>query len=258
MNKEVNDRYRVFDLYACRGFCPHGTPWYFPDRNNFDPRVGIAWANGKTVIRTGAGIYHGPGQIDDENTALDNVADGFSLTSAEAPGLSYPVAPFLALARRGITPRSLQRDRRDLYSAQWGLSIQQELPGSFVAQIGYVGSSGVKLFARQYINNLDPITKVRPLPTFGRMDEKRQDGKSNFNALQVSLHRRVARGLIWGTEYMWSHSINDNNIGGGEGAQPQIATCRACDRGNSAAGYPPHHHQQLDLPASVRPRPAIS
>ena len=33
---------------------------------------------------------------------------------------------------------------------------------------------------------------------------------------------------------MWSHSINDGNIGGGEGAQPQISTCRACDRGNSA------------------------
>ncbi|MBI4877888.1 MAG: TonB-dependent receptor, partial [Acidobacteria bacterium] len=81
--------------------------------------------------------------------------------------------------------------------------------------------------------NLDPVTKVRPLPTFGRMDEKNNDGNSNFNALQVSLHRRVASGLIWGTEYMWSHSINDNSIGGGEGSQPQNNFCRACDRGNS-------------------------
>jgi hypothetical protein len=133
----------------------------------------------------------------------------------------------------GVTPRSLQRDRRDLYSAQWGFSIQRELPAAFFSQIGYVGSSGVKLFARQYINNVDPVTKVRPLPTFGRMDEKRQDGKSNFHDFQLSLHRRLTRGLTWGTEYMWSHSINDGNIGGGEGVQPQIAVCRACDRGNS-------------------------
>jgi hypothetical protein len=235
VNREVRDRYRVFDLWACRGFCPHGTPWYFPDRNNFDPRVGIAWSRGKTVIRTGAGVYHGPGQIDDVNTSLDNMTDRYSLTAREAPNLSYPVTPFLAQAKaEGITPRSLQRDRRDLYTIQWGFSIQRQLPASFITQIGYSGSSGVKLFARQYINNIDPVTKVRPLPTFGRMDEKRQDGKSNFNALQVSLHRRVARGLNWGTEYMWSHAINDGNIGGGEGAQPQIATCRACDRGNSA------------------------
>jgi hypothetical protein len=235
VNREVNDRYRVFDLNACRGFCPHGTPWYFPDKNNFDPRFGLAWSLGKTVVRTGAGIYHGPGQIDDVNTALDNTAERYSLTSVEAPGLAYPVAPFLALAKDvGVTPRSLQRDRRDLYTAQWGLSIQRELPVGFVGQVGYVGNSGTKLFARQYINNIDPVTKTRPLPTFGRMDEKRQDGKSNFNALQLSLHRRVGNGLLWGTEYMWSHSINDGNLGGGEGAQPQIAACRACDRGNSA------------------------
>jgi len=235
VNREVNDRYRVFDMWACRGFCPHGTPWYYPDRNNFDPRVGIAWAIGKTVIRTGAGIYHGPGQIDDVNTALDNMTERYSLTAREAPALSYPVTPFLSQARsEGVTPRSLQRDRRDLYSAQWSFSIQRQLPGQFQTQIGYIGNSGVKLFARQYINNIDPVTKVRPLPNFGRMDEKRQDGKSNFHALQVSLHRRAARGLTWGTEYMWSHSINDGNLGGGEGNQPQIATCRACDRANSS------------------------
>ncbi|MFN0104450.1 MAG: carboxypeptidase regulatory-like domain-containing protein [Bryobacteraceae bacterium] len=238
VNREANDRYRVFDLNACRGFCPHVTPWYFPDRNNFDPRIGLAWSpkalKGRTVIRTGAGIYHGPGQIDDQNAALDNMAQNFSLTSAEAPGLAYPVTPFLALAREvGITPRSLQRDRRDLYSAQWGLSIQQQLPAAFITQIGYVGSAASKVTTRKYINNLDPVTKVRPLPTFGRMDEKNNDGKSNFNALQLSLHRRAARGLTLGTEYMWSHSINDNSIGGGEGSQPQNNFCRACDRGNS-------------------------
>jgi len=239
VNREVNNRYRVFDLNECRGFCPAGTPWYFPDRNNFDPRLGFAWSpaalKGRTVIRGGAGIYHGPGQIDDVNTALDNVAERLSLTAAEAPNLSFPVSSFVSQARsQGVTPRSLQRDRRDLYSAQWGLSIQQKLIAGFLTQIGYNASSGVKLFARQYINNLDPVTRVRPLPAFGRLDEKRQDGKSNFHALQVSLHRRLGSGVTWGTEYMWSHSINDGNLGGGEGAQPQIASCRRCDRGNSA------------------------
>ncbi len=238
VNREVKDRYRVFDLNECQGFCPHGTPWYFPDRNNFDPRLGIAWSpkafKGRTVIRTGIGVYHGPGQIDDKNAAIDNMSDNYSLTPREAPGLSYPVDPFLDKAKEvGITPRSLQRDIRDLYSVQWGLSIQQELPSRFVTQIGYVGSSASKVTTRTYINNIDPATGQRPLPTFGRMDEKRGDGNSNFNALQFSLHRRVTSGLSLGGEYMWSHSINDNSTGGGEGQQPQNNFCRACDRGNS-------------------------
>ena len=237
VNSEVCDRYRVFDM-ACGGFCPHGTPWYFPDRNNFDPRLGIAWApkalKNKTVIRTGIGLYHGPGQIDDKSAALDNVSDNYSLTAADAPGLSYPLAPYLPLAKAaGITPRSLQRDIRDLNSTQWGLSIQQELPATFTVQVGYVGSAGNNLTSRSYINNQDPVTKQRPLPTFGRMDQKDGWGHSTFHAAQVSLYRRVARGLNWGTEYMWSHAINNNSLGGGEGTQPQIATCRACDKGNS-------------------------
>lgn len=238
VNREVNDRYRVFDFYECRGFCPHGTPWYFPDRNNFDPRVGITWApgilKGKTVIRTGAGIYHGPGQIDDQNPAIDNMTDNYTLTTIEAPGLSYPVAPFLPQAQAvGVTPRSLQRDRRDLYSAQWGLSVQQELPAKFALQVGYLGSSATNVTTRTDVNVLDPLTRVRPLPTFNRIDEKRNDGKSNFNALQVSLHRRLARSFLWGTEYMWSHSINDGATGGGEGRQIQNVACRVCDRGDS-------------------------
>jgi hypothetical protein len=237
VNNEVCDRYRVFDM-SCGGFCPDGTPWYFPDRNNFDPRLGIAWApkmfKNRTVIRTGIGLYHGPGQVDDKNAALDNVSDNYSLTAKDAPGLSYPVDPYLDLAKAtGITPRSLQRDIRDLNSTQWGLSIQQELPAKFTVQTGYVGSAGNNLTSRSYINNIDPATGTRPLPTFGRMDQKDGWGHSTFHAGQLSVYRRTARGLNLGAEYMWSHAINNNSLGGGEGTQPQIASCRACDKGNS-------------------------
>lgn len=235
---EVRHRERVFDMWECKGFCPPGTPWFYPDRNNIDPRVGLAWSpsrlGGKTVIRTGFGIYHGPGQNDDVNAALDNMAERYSLTAREVPQLVYPIDPFLPLAKaEGITPRSLQRDRRDLYSMQWGLSIQQQLPARFLLQLGYVGNGGRKLFARTYINVIDPTLGRRPLVQFGRIDEKRNDGTSNFHGLQVSLHRPVGRGLTWQTEYMWSHCINDGNLGGGEGNAPQNVACRHCDRGNS-------------------------
>ncbi len=232
---EVNNRTRVFDLERCQGICPPGSPLYFPNYRNFDPRFGVAWSpTQKTVVRGGFGIYHGAGQNDDLNAALESDNIRISLSSADEPNLSYPIAPFLpAAAVQGRTPRALQRDRRDLYAEEWGLSIQQSLPHNFLLQTGYMGSQGVRLFARTYINVIDPLTGTRPLNGFSQIDIKRNDGNSKFNALQVSLQRRLLRGWLWETQYMWSHSTNDGSIGGGESNAPENVACRRCDRGPS-------------------------
>jgi hypothetical protein len=234
---EVKDRARVFDP-ACGGFCQPGSPWYFPDRNNFGPRLGLAWSpkalKDRTVIRAGYGIFYGPGQVDDVFAALDSAADRISLDRTQAPNLTYPIAPFLSLARTvGATPRALQRDRRDLYSENYSLTIQQTLPWDFTTQIGYVGGQGHHLFARSFVNVINPATGQRPLPTFSRIDQKANIGNSNFNALQFSLHRQMKSGLLIGAQYMWSHSINDNSVGGGEAAAAQNVNDRRAERANS-------------------------
>lgn len=237
---EVKDRSRVFAL-ECNGFCPPGTPFYEPDRNNFAPRVALAWApkrfNDKTVIRAGYGVFFGPGQNDDVFAAIDSSASRIALSRADpgAANLSYPFTPFLPLAATvGATPRALQLDRRDLYSLNYSLSVQQQLPGQFVMQVGYVGGQGHKLFARSFINVVDPRTGQRPLPSFGRIDYKANHGNSNFHGLQVSLNRQFSGGLLVGTQYMWSHSINDGSVGGGEAAEAQNVNDRRAERGNSA------------------------
>jgi Carboxypeptidase regulatory-like domain/TonB dependent receptor-like, beta-barrel len=235
---EVKDRARVFAL-ECGGFCPPGTPWYKPDRNNFAPRLGLAWApralKDRTVIRAGYGVFFGPGQNDDVFAAIDSSADRISLDRATVPNLTYPFTPFLPLAATvGATPRALQRDRRDLYSLNYSLSVQQELPLQFVMQVGYVGGQGHKLFSRSFINVVDPSTGQRPLPAFGKIDYKANDGNSNFHGLLVSLYRQFSQGLSLGAQYMWSHSINDGSVGGGEAAEPQNVHDRAADRGHSA------------------------
>ena len=126
---EVLDRARVFDLHRCQGICPAGAALEFPNYTNFDPRLGIAYGlNDKTVIRTGFGIYHGPGQNDDRNAALESDNVRLTLTSADVPDLAYPFEPFLTTAETiGVTPRALQRDRKDLYTMEYGLSIERNL-----------------------------------------------------------------------------------------------------------------------------------
>jgi carboxypeptidase family protein/TonB-dependent receptor-like protein len=232
---EALGRTRVFDLLGCQGICPHGSPMYFPNNLNFDPRFGIAWSPAeKTAIRGGFGIYHGAGQNDDLNAALESDNTRVDLTSSDVSNLSYPIEPFLpqasAVARN---PRALFRPHRDLYVEQWGLSVQQSLPHDFVLMTGYSGSHGVRLFARTYINTIDPATGLRPLAGFGQIDEKRNDANSSFHALNVTLQRHLTNGWMWGAQYMWSHSINDGAVGGGESNAPENVLCRRCDRGPS-------------------------
>jgi hypothetical protein len=237
VSKDVYSRGRVFDIVRCEGFCAPGTPWFFGDNDNLAPRLSLAWSpkllGGKTVIRTGYGRYFGPGQNDDVTAAIDSLPENFSLTAADAPALTYPPAPFLSQLRsQGQTPRSVQRDRQEPESHMWTLSIQHELPGSMVAQVAYVGNVGRNQLTRSYVNTLDPVTRRRPLSTFGQIDEKRFDGNTSFNGLQSSLTKSFSKGWLFQSQYMWGHAISDN-AGSGEGGQIQNVACRACDRGDA-------------------------
>ncbi|MBL8179217.1 MAG: TonB-dependent receptor, partial [Bryobacterales bacterium] len=237
VSKDVYGRGRVFDIVRCQGFCAPGTPWFFPDNDNIAPRISLAWTpkalGGKTVIRTGYGRYFGPGQNDDVTAAIDSLPENFSLSAADAPGLSYPPAAFLTQLRSsGQTPRSVQRDRKEPESHMWTFSIQHELPGAMVGQIAYVGNVGRNQLTRTYVNTLDPVTRRRPLTTFGQIDEKRFDGNTSFNGLQSSLTRSFSKGLLLQAQYMWGHAISDN-AGSGEGGQIQDIGCRACDRADA-------------------------
>jgi hypothetical protein len=235
MSKEVNGRARVLDLERCGGYCPDGERWYNPDNNNFAPRVSIAWSpdflKGRTVLRMGGGLFYTPGQVDDVTAAMDSLAESFALTLADQPALSFPIEPFLAQARStGQQPRALQRDRRDAYTSTWTFSIQQQLPGSFVGQVAYVGNKGTHLFGRDRINNLDPVTRLRPFPNFNSIDRKVNYNRSSFHGLQAGLNRSFARSFMLQMQYLYGKVIDDN-AGSGEGAEIMDSSCRRCDRG---------------------------
>ena len=249
---EAHNRSRIFDIQRCAnavpsdpGICPQGSAFFFPNYRNFDPRFSVAWSparfHDKTAVRAGFGIYHGAGQNDDLNAGLESNSNVVSLASNGTLIVSYPIDPFIPLASTtGRTPRALQRDRRDLYAEEWGLSVQQSLPHAFVLQTGYFGTVGHRLFARNYINLCTNTLAerqagicTRQLPGVGQVDIKYNDGNSTFNALQISLQRHFTNGFQLATNYMWSHSINDGSIGGGESNAPENANCRLCDRGPS-------------------------
>ncbi len=235
---EVSGHDVVFDPKSCAGgFCPKGSDFYFPDLGDFGPRVALAWSpeamKGKTVIRSGYGIYYGEAQLGDLNAPVNNIAVREALTSAATPGLSFPVDGFIATATNSLTPRGLDRHRKNQNVQSWGFSVQQELMRDTVFEAGYVGSKGTHLFTRSDVNGVNPLTGTRPLPSLGLVDYKTSDSNSTFHALQLSLRRNFSRGFLISANYQWAHSINDGSVGGGEALAPENINCRACDRGSS-------------------------
>src|SRR5437763_2943842 len=189
---EVLGRALVVDPLGCRGFCPAGTSYYQPDRNNFAPRLGVVWSpsrfKGKTAIRAGFGVLYGANQNDDFSDPHESTAARYSLSSAVVKNLSFPIEPFISqLQALGLSPKGIDRLRHDLYYENWDFDIQQQLPRGFVASAAYTGSEGHDLFQSRATNLIDPATGKRPLSQFGQFGIKHNDANSNFHALQLSL-----------------------------------------------------------------------
>ena len=80
---------------------------------------------------------------------------------------------------------------------------------------------------------VNPLTGTRPYPQFGTIEFRKNDSNSTFHALQLSARRSFRHGWLLSANYMWSHSINDDGIGGGESDTPQNVSCRACEKASS-------------------------
>ncbi len=216
---------------------------YEPDRNNFAPRVGFAyapkWFGDKVannfVLRGGFGVsYNRIPQVLFGNAAANpptfasaGICCGTTPTSFSSPfangqilyalgrsnsPFSYPVNPALA---QGIdpatgTPRGASveiygsgQQQPNAYVYTYSLEGQYSLPYNLVATLGYQGSSGHKLIRLVNQNFLYPNN-----PAFSAVFFPTPDVNSNYNALNAGLSRRFNKGLSMQANYRFSKSID--------------------------------------------------
>lgn len=199
-----------------------------PDRNNFQPRIGIAYqVNPRTVVRSSYGIFYDTFGINYAQTQQGNRGNWPFAFPQSVSGLNSGVPtlflqnPFPSAASGSRTPLGCQQclnawtgTSRTPYVQQWTLSVQRQLTSTLKAEAIYFGSHGVKI-SSQLIDNTaivpgpGPIAPRQIWPQFPAYVNNGYNGSQSwYQGLSLSLERRFARGLSFSVNYTRSKTMN--------------------------------------------------
>ena len=219
----------------------------------FAPRVGFAWdprGDAKTVVSAAYGIFYEPyytgqgGPLQDPISAppyLKTLQLGFPVNSFANP--FYSPNPFGVPFPEPMTLLVVNRNLHLPYAQDWNLNIQRSFGADWLLQVGYVGTTGVRLprfiegNPAVYVPGLDTtspgctVANPCPISTSSNANQRRlysgctlaqpdncvyssvgeiaSIANSSYNALEASLRKRFSHGLSFLASYTWSHSIDD-------------------------------------------------
>lgn len=226
------------------------------DFKNYAPRFGFAYQLGQhTVLRGGYGIFYNPngnggallrlfrhipfGPIFNITPGDVNVGPRVSDGFPDPPTVNFEAAKNPSGGVIGVFPRFTSA-----YAQQFNLTVQQEIaPWQTLIKVAYVGNLGRRLGTTIDLNQpvpaAGPVANRRPFfavrPALAGITYAVSDGLSNYNALQVTVDKRMSHGLNLLLAYTWAHAIDNvgTEFGGGTGT-PQDIRNRNADRSNAS------------------------
>lgn len=187
------------------------------DTNNWGPRVGIAWDvfdNGETVARAGYGLYYGHVRI------LGNLNEfrNYQRYSVNITNPSYPdpyggrdPEDFIVSAPANITV--VANDYVQPYSNQYSAGVSHHLYRDLALHVDGVYTRTNHDRKILDINPRDPVTRLRPDPTFGRVDRNQSTGELAYKALYLKLEKRYSRRTQALVSYSYTRSDDNSLLG---------------------------------------------
>jgi hypothetical protein len=208
---------------------------------NFGPQIGFNWSpvhsNGKVVFRGGYGLNYNQQQI-----ATANVYDGNPPGTSSVPGTSksptqinpnilYATStsptnifgfppnpnaistfnsaglPAAGGANIGALPGNLPTE----YTHHYSLDMELDLGHSWVANLGYVGSSSHHTLYNYDSNAFGDIVGAPLNPLVNSINTFGSQGKSNNNMMLAGLKHQFSHTFSVEAQYTWAHSMDTNS-----------------------------------------------
>jgi hypothetical protein len=225
-------------------------------QNNWAPRFGFAWRLpyiDQMVLRGGYGIYYtrSTGQPFIQLAAAPPFATARQVAAGSSPlqgALTFanPFGPeFVPPQFQPYSPTTastvffIDQEFRAPVTQQWSLNLQTDLGHSFLLETGYVGARGNHLILSHSLNqanlaspsnpirgvttntraNISLRVPVRGFTTIGISDID-SSANSWYHGLEVSVTKRLTRGLQFLAAYTFAHAYSDaatNTTAGGQG-----------------------------------------
>ena len=215
------------------------------DGNNFGPRLGFAFApfdSGRLTLRGGYGVFYSrPSLVYLTNTV--NAPPTYASRRSSAGALVLfedPFAPlpsqdqFPAFVPGTLSSSTFERRLRTPYFHQYNASLQSALSPDLLLEVAYVGTRGHNLFRNVRINQARLASTAQPIinavtgqvittntpsnamlrapyqgvDIFG-FQQFQNSAESTYNSLQMSLTKRLSRGLQLLASYTYAKSIDN-------------------------------------------------
>jgi hypothetical protein len=192
-----------------------------------EPRVGLAWSpfgKGQTAVRASFGLHHS--LLDNLDYRLDQSAPFNATLSYKNVPISNPTGGTAGL----ISPSNVQQNIDTPTTLSWSLKIEQQIAPNMSLTVGYVGSHSYHQILSEDQNEPDFVTCpntacpgglaagtiyyptiVKANPLVANTTSWVSQGITNYDALELDLHRNFNNGLQFRGAYTWSKNLDDGS-----------------------------------------------